>query len=285
MSHSAGQLENQVVLITGGASGLGRAIVDRFVREGASVGVLDQSADTLKTVAEKHNDQVVTIRGDVRSSEKNLEAVERCVERFGRLDCAIANAGIWDYSLPLVDHEVDRLDAAFDEIFQVNVKGPLLLAKAALPALVRSEGSFLVTISNAGFYPNGGGPLYTASKHALVGLVRQLAFEFAPSVRVNGVAPGGIDTDLRGPVALGMDQTSIGSLKLSDHAESFVPIGRMPTAEEYAGAYVFFASRKDAAPATGAVLNFDGGLGIRGLGPSPSGGRGLRERFMDEQKD
>lgn len=284
MSSAKGQLEDQVVLVTGGARGLGRAIVDRFVLEGASIGVLDQSADALKDVAKKHGSKVVTICGDVRTSESNLEAVELCVERFKRLDCAIANAGIWDYSLALVDHEFERLDAAFDEIFQVNVKGPLLLAKAALPELVRSEGSFLVTISNAGFYPNGGGPLYTASKHALVGLVRQLAFEFAPAVRVNGVAPGGIDTDLRGPVALGMDQTSIGSLKLSEHAEHFVPIGRMPTADEYAGAYVFFASRKDAAPATGAVLNFDGGLGVRGLGPSPAGGRGLRERFQGDQE-
>lgn len=285
MSNAEGRLQGQVVLVTGGASGLGRAIVDRFVSEGASVSVLDRSEEALKGVAQQHGPRVLTILGDVRSSESNLESVDLSVTRFGRLDCAIANAGIWDYSLPLVDHELGSLDAAFDEVLQVNVKGPLLLAKAALPALVRSEGSFLVTISNAGFYPNGGGPLYTASKHALVGLVRQLAFEFAPTVRVNGVAPGGIDTDLRGPVSLGMDQTSIGSLNLPEHAESWVPIGRMPSADEYAGAYVFFASRKDAAPATGAVLNFDGGLGVRGLGPTPAGGLGLRERFLSEQEN
>jgi len=129
MSSAKGQLEDQVVLVTGGARGLGRAIVDRFVLEGASIGVLDQSADALKDVAKKHGSKVVTICGDVRTSESNLEAVELCVERFKRLDCAIANAGIWDYSLALVDHEFERLDAAFDEIFQVNVKGRCCLPK------------------------------------------------------------------------------------------------------------------------------------------------------------
>ena len=170
---------------------------------------------------------------------------------------------------------------AFDELMAINVKGPMLLAKAALPSLVRSEGSLLVTISNAGFYPDGGGILYTASKHALVGLVRQLAFELAPVVRVNGIAPGGIDTDLRGPSSLGMDQVSIHGLNLPSHAQSFVPIGRLPSAEEYAWAYVFLSSRTEAAPATGAVLNFDGGLGMRGL-MQVRGGGDLRARFAGE---
>ena len=111
-----------------------------------------------------------------------------------------------------------------------------------------------------------------------MGLVRQLGFEFAPSVRVNGVAPGGIDTDLRGPSSLGMDEVSIHKIDLPSHAASFVPIGRLPSAEEYAWAYVFFASRREAAPATGSVLNFDGGLGVQGF-TSVNGGSDLRERF------
>src|SRR3546814_13245073 len=94
------------------------------------------------------------------------------------------------------------LPISCDELFGVNVKGYVLLAKASLPALVRSGGSLVYTVSNAGFDPAGGGVLYTASKHAVVGLIRQLAFEFAPPVRVNGVAPGPIDTALR-------DRTSV----------------------------------------------------------------------------
>jgi len=273
-----GRLEGQVSLITGGASGLGRAIVNCFIDEGAHVAVLDRSKEGLEILAKHHGERITGITGDVRSLADNQQAVRHCVEAFGRLDCAIANAGIWDYSMHIADLPEEKLDAAFDEVLGINLKGPILLAKAAVPHLVRSKGTFLVTISNAGFYPNGGGVLYTSSKHALVGLVRQLAFELAPCVRVNGVAPGGIHTDLRGPTSLGMDSTSIGSLDMPSRLGPLLPIGRLPTPEEYAAAYVFFASRVESAPATGAVLNFDGGIGVRGFA-SPSGGADLTARF------
>jgi cis-2,3-dihydrobiphenyl-2,3-diol dehydrogenase len=276
----AGRLEGEVALVTGGASGLGRAIVDRFVAEGARVAVLDRSAERLDALRREHGERVAVTRGDVRDVEANERAVSDCVAAFAKLDCAIANAGIWDYSRPLVDLDPNALAAGFDELLAVNAKGPVLLARAALPALVRSSGSFLVTISNAGFYPDGGGALYTMSKHALVGLVRQLAFEWAPAVRVNGIAPGPIETDLRGPEALGLADTSIRSVDLGKHATAFVPLGRVPTPAEYASAYVFFAARDGATPATGSILNVDGGLGARGLS-RVSGGAKLRSRFQD----
>ena len=279
-----GRLTGETALVTGGASGLGRAIVDRFIAEGARVAVLDRSEERLQKLRADHPEASLGCHGDVRSLADNLAAVARCCEAFGKLDCAIGNAGLWDYSTALVDIPEDRIDEAFDEIFQVNVKGYLLLAKAAAPALVRSEGSLIFTISNAGFYPSGGGPLYTASKHAAVGLVRELAYELAPYVRVNGVAPGGIDTDLRGPAALGLADRSIASLKLGESAHLFVPIGRLPTPQEYSGAYVMFASRSDGAPATGAVLNYDGGLGVRGFARTSAGGE-LKARFAGAQEE
>jgi cis-1,2-dihydrobenzene-1,2-diol/chlorobenzene dihydrodiol dehydrogenase len=275
----AGRLDGEVALVTGGASGLGRAIVERFVAEGARVGVLDRSAEGLDVVRREHRERVVVTQGDVRDVDANERAVSACVDAFGKLDCAIANAGIWDYSRLLVDLDPNTLAAGFDEVMSVNAKGPVLLARASLPALVRSSGSFLVTISNAGFYPDGGGALYTMSKHALVGLVRQLAFEWAPAVRVNGIAPGPIETDLRGPASLGLDERPISSLRLAEQATSFVPLGRVPTPEEYASAYVFFAARGEAAPATGSILNLDGGLGVRGLSRLSRGGD-LRSRFQ-----
>jgi cis-2,3-dihydrobiphenyl-2,3-diol dehydrogenase len=274
------RLSGEVALITGGGSGLGRAIVDRFAAEGAKVVVLDKSRDRLSELAAAYGDEVVGVEGDVRSLEDNLAAVKAAETRFGKLDCAIGNAGLWDYSTALVDLPPDRIHAAFDELFHVNVLGYLLLARAAAAALVRSRGMLLFTVSNAGFYPGGGGPLYTASKHAVVGMIRQLAYELAPSVRVNGVAPGGIDTDLRGLSALGEASRSISSLKLADTAASYVPIGRLPTAAEYTGAYVFFATRGDTVPSTGSVLNYDGGLGVRGFS-GPSAGGGLARRFAE----
>lgn len=273
------RLSDQCVLITGGASGLGEALVARFLAEGARVGVLDRSATGCEALQARHGDRVVCTVGDVRAYHDNARAVQACLDRFGKLDAAIGNAGIWDYSVPLVDLAPEQLSEGFDELFQINVLGYLMLAKAALKPLVQSRGSLTFTVSNAGFLPAGGGVLYTATKHAVVGLIRQLAYEFAPYVRVNGVAPGAIATQLSGPQSLGMQDRTFPGRKMQDRAQQFVPIGRMPSPAEYAGAYVLFASREDNVPATGAVLNHDGGFGIRGLGPVPRGGDDLLEQL------
>jgi len=268
-----GRLDREVVAITGGASGLGRAVVERFVEEGARLVVLDRSADRLAALAQAYPGAVETVTGDVRSLADNQRAVDTAVARFGRLDCAIGNAGIWDYSVSLDNMAPERIDAAFDEIFHVDVKGYLHLAKASLPALVRSSGALIFTVSNAGFDPGGGGPLYTAAKHAVVGLIRQLAYELAPAVRVNGVAPGPIETDLRGAGALGQADRSISSLDLAAVAGPSVPIGRVPAPADYAGAFVFLASRRDNLAATGGVVSLDAGIAVRGLGRTAGGGK------------
>ncbi|MRE27212.1 SDR family NAD(P)-dependent oxidoreductase, partial [Klebsiella quasipneumoniae] len=104
----------------------------------------------------------------------------------------IGNAGIWDHNASLVNTPAETLETGFHELFNVNVLGYLLGAKACAPALIASEGSMIFTLSNAAWYPGGGGPLYTASKHAATGLIRQLAYELAPKVRVNGVGPCGM---------------------------------------------------------------------------------------------
>lgn len=275
------KLQDEVVFITGGASGLGRALVDRFVKEGAKVAVFDKSPDRVRQLEQEHGKAVVSIAGDVRSLEDLKRAATQCVDTFGKIDVLIPNAGIWDYNMPLVDLPEDNIDKAFDELFQINVKGYILAAKACLPALVASRGSIICTISNAGFYPNGGGPLYTATKHAVVGLVRELAYELAPYVRVNGIGVGGMNTSLSGPGSLGMSDKSISEIPLGEMLESVLPIGRMPDVDEYTGAYVFFATRGDSAPATGALLNYDGGMGVRGLF-SVVGGNDLLDKLNIE---
>src|SRR4029077_16483381 len=118
------------------------------------------------------------------------------------------NAGVFDVYVPLAEFSEERLSAAFDELFGVNVKGCFFGAKAALPELQKTRGSMVFTASVAGLNSGGGGALYTASKHAVVGLIRQLAVELGPEVRVNGVAPGGTLTDLRGLQTLGNDDRS-----------------------------------------------------------------------------
>jgi 2,3-dihydroxy-2,3-dihydrophenylpropionate dehydrogenase len=196
----------------------------------------------------------------------NERAVAATLAAFGRLDTFLGNAAIWDYGMSLIDLPPDRVDAAFDELFAVNVKGYLLGAKAAVGPLLQSRGSIIFTLSNAGFYPGGGGPLYTASKHAGVGVVRQLAYELAPKVRVNAVAPGGMATDLRGPAALGMQDRSISALRAAgEDRRRLTPLQVDPEPGDYAAHYVLLAARAESPTVTGAIINCDGGLGVRGI--------------------
>lgn len=251
-----GWLENTSVLVTGGGSGMGRAIVERFVEEGARVTVFDRSAEKLADVAEKYGDSVRTVRGDVTSAADNAAAVETAVGAFGGLDVFIGNAGVWDFSRSLMDSSPDDLAKGFDELFAVNVKGYLLGARASAEALREARGSMIFTLSNASFYPGGGGPLYTASKHAGAGLVKQLAFELSPEIRVNGVAPGGMATDLRGPDSLGLGDTKItDALPLRELMINHSALQREITAADYTGTYVLLGSRRNSASVTGTVFD------------------------------
>ncbi|MGA7870535.1 MAG: 3-(cis-5,6-dihydroxycyclohexa-1,3-dien-1-yl)propanoate dehydrogenase [Candidatus Binatus sp.] len=269
-----GWLENKVALVTGGASGLGRAIVERFVQEGARVGILDRARDRSEDLAKRLGDEVLAIVGEVTVLADNHRAVAETVARFGRLDCFVGNAGIWDFGMSLAALPEDRIDKAFDELFGVNVKGYMLGAKAAYRELAKTRGSIIFTVSNAGFYPCGGGPLYTASKHAVVGLIRQLAYELAPKIRVNGVAPGAIPTDLRGPRSLDMGEQSIAAVPLKEMAERGIPLGKLPEPRDYTGSYVLLASGENSSTATGGVIICEGGIGIRGF-VDAAGGRDL----------
>ncbi len=269
-----GWLDGRVALVTGGASGLGRAIVSRFIEEGARVGVLDRSKEGNERLKAEFADSMEATAGDVTSIDDNRRAVATTASKFGRLDCFVGNAGIWDYSLPLVKIPDDKLGEAFDELFGVNVKGYMLGAKAAVPELLKTRGNMIFTVSNAGFYVGGGGPLYTASKHAVVGLIRQLAYELAPKIRVNGVAPGAIPSDIRGPKALGMAERSISSIPLADFVAKFIPLGKLPQPRDYTGPYVLLASGENSPTATGSIINCDGGMGVRGFA-KPTGGSDL----------
>lgn len=262
-----GWLEGSVALITGGGSGLGRALVERFIAEGARVGVLETHKQRAEELVGQFGDKVTVTVGSVVDPQANRDAVQQTVARFGRLDTFIANAGIFDFFQPLAKYEkAEQLAAAFDELTAVNVKGGLLGAHAALPQLIKSRGSIIFTISNAGFYAGGGGPIYTASKHALVGLVKQLAHELAPKVRVNGVAPGGMKTQLSGLASTGTAQQSLSQIDTLDSLLiDNTPLRVSPKPSQYCAPYVLLASAENSAPTTGAIINTDGGFGARGI--------------------
>jgi 2,3-dihydroxy-2,3-dihydrophenylpropionate dehydrogenase/cis-2,3-dihydrobiphenyl-2,3-diol dehydrogenase len=259
-----GWLDATVALVTGGGSGLGRAIVDRYVAEGARVGVLELDPDKAARLASDFREAVSVTVGDATSFADNERAVGEAGSAFGRLDVFVGNAGVWDFSTPVDRLPPDAIDAAFDEVFHLNVKAYLLGAMASVSQLRASKGSMIFTVSNAGFWPGGGGPLYVASKHAVMGLVKQLAYELAPDVRVNGVAPGGMATDLRGPHALGLAGISFNSMPVDRLMERLSPLQRPIAPSDYTGHYVLLASRENAATTTGSVHNCDGGIGVWG---------------------
>lgn len=257
-------LDNNVTLITGGGSGLGRAIVSRFVQEGAKVAVLERSKDKAAQLEADFGEAVRVTVGDVTVPEDNAAAVAATLDAFGRLDTFIGNAGLWDFGKSLLELPLDSLGTSFDELYSVNVKGYLLGARASVDALRASQGSMIFTLSNAAFHAGGGGPLYVSSKHAIVGLIAQLAWELENEVRVNGVAPGAMATDLRGLPSLGQDQTSFSVLIDSmGGTEGFAKmIGKsfFPSPDDYVMGYVLLASG-ESRMTNGAILQMHGMLG------------------------
>lgn len=260
-----GWLQNQVVLITGGGSGLGLALVERFLNEGAHVAVLQRSQSKVDELIERYDGKVVAIAGDVAKYEDNVRAVQATVERFGRLDCFIANAGIWDHYADIKKLTGEQLDKLFDEILAINTKGCLLGVKAALDELIKTGGSVILTLSNSALYSSGGGPVYTASKHAGVGLVKELAFELAPKIRVNAVAPSAMNVNIKGSATLGQQNVGLLDARNMGEIAQGMPLKFLPEAEEMTGSYVLLASRENNRPLSGVIINADCGLGIRGL--------------------
>ena len=253
-----GTLDNKVALVTGGGSGLGRAIVQRFVADGARVGVLElssQRADELERAYDK--DQVCVTVGDVTSAADNARAVAEVTGSFGRLDVFVGNAGIYDNRATLEQLPPDKLGDAFDELFGVNVKGYMLGARAALDELRKSRGTILFTASISAYAPGFGGALYITAKHAIVGLTKQLALELAPEICVNAIAPGYVPTRLTGLKTLGQGQSGTGPSK------ERLPLEHIPSPDDYAPFYALLAS--DAGRiASGAVFPLDHGLAVTG---------------------
>lgn len=260
------RLEGKTALVTGGGSGIGRGVVDAFVAEGARVVVLELDPAKGEDLTGAHGDAVRVALGDATEIAANEAAVATAVAEFGRLDLVVCCAGVWDGSVSIADLPAEKLDEAFEELFALNVRSYLLAVKAALEPLTAARGSVILTLSNAAFHAGGGGPLYTASKFAVRGLVMQLASELAPEVAVNGVAPGGTLTPLRGLRSLDQQGMRLQELPgVEELIRTVTPLGVAPVPADHAAAYVFLADRAHAPAVTGSILRSDGGLDVRGL--------------------
>lgn len=256
-------LDDHVVLVTGGGSGLGLGIARYCLAQGAQVAIFEVVADKVAQLRDEFADRVLVVQGDVTRLDDLHACRDAIVERFGRLDALIGAQGIFDGNLPLAQMPEERLDALFDEVMAVNVKGYLLPARVFLGLLQASQGALVLTTSTAAYAADGGGAVYSASKGAIRSLVNQLAFEFAPQVRVNAVAPAGIaNSQLGGPQALGLQaqkQSDIPKDAFLSMFRSLSLLSELPTPEDHGPLYAFLASRSNRIM-TGQTVVADQGL-------------------------
>jgi len=262
-------LDGQVALVVGGAGGIGAGVVRRYLAEGASVVAADRNPQRLAELRAQTGDPpaLVCHAADAATWEGSVSMVDTAVAAFGGLDILVSCVGVYDFGVALTEIPPERLAAATQECFAVNVGSLLLNIRAALPQLRARAGRVVVTGSYSSFRPSGGGVLYVAAKHAVVGLVRQLAYELAPEVRINAVAPGVAQTVMSGLQAL--DQAPRDALLPGMEKE--LPLGRMPAPDDYGPVYALLGSASGTAAMTGSVVVVDSGLLAHGL-VSPTGG-------------
>ena len=234
--------DRKVAIVTGGNSGIGRATAVALAKEGVKVSIAARRAkegeETVRLVKEAGSEGIF-VKTDVANEDDVRSLVEETVKTYGRLDYAFNNAGIEETMTPLVE----QTSNVFDQIMNVNAKGVWLSMKYEIPQMIRTGGGAIVnTSSMAGLMGFPQTPIYVASKHAVLGLTKSAALEYAKSgIRINAVAPGGVETDLS-------KRTGV-----VEH-----PIGRIAYPEEIANAVVWLLSDK-ASFVLGHTLLVDGG--------------------------
>ena len=268
---AGGCLAGLHALVTGGGSGIGLAVARAYLAEGAQVTVLERSAARAEALRDRapgdgtapgaeSGSRMAVETGDTTDPADVARAVARATSPDGRLDILTACAGVFDFYAPVTGMSAPELSASFGEIFGINVLGTLLAVREAAPALRRANGCVTITLSTAAYHGGGGGVLYAASKSALRGVVRHLAAELAPEVRVNGVAPGGTGaTALSGLASLGHRQTAATVTGRDERIRAGTLLRVLPVPEDHAGAYLFLASAAAARVITGTVITSDGG--------------------------
>ncbi|RJP75889.1 MAG: SDR family oxidoreductase [Candidatus Zixiibacteriota bacterium] len=239
------RLQNKTAWITGAGQGIGEAVARRFAAEGANVALTDVNPETLEMVARDLGPNAAAFPADVTSKEQVAAAVKGILERFGRLDILIANAGVTRDGLALRMSE-----ANWDLVVDVSLKGTFLCCQAAMRPMMEAKSGRIVTTASVASLGNPGQVNYSAAKAGIIGLTRTLALELAPfGIQVNCVAPGAIDTPMLQAVKEPVREEML----------KRIPAKRFGQPEDVAAAHLFFCSDQ-AAYVTGQVLFVDGGL-------------------------
>ncbi|MAH22910.1 MAG: oxidoreductase [Gammaproteobacteria bacterium] len=249
------RLEDKIAVITGGAGGIGEAAAARFLEEGASVLLVDLDAGALAEVAARLGSNRVSYHvGDVTKAADNQAMIDTATERYGGVDIFLANAGIEGDVVSLLDYPEQR----FDELMAINVKGPFLGLRAAIPAMrLRGGGSVIITSSIAGLTGAPRLAPYATSKHAVIGLMRSAAKEFAPEgIRVNTVNPSPVNTRMMRSIEQGISPDE--PEEAMQTMAAGIPMQRYAEPRDIANIMLFLAS-DESAFITGSVYMADGG--------------------------
>jgi NAD(P)-dependent dehydrogenase (short-subunit alcohol dehydrogenase family) len=245
-------MSTQVVLITGGLTGIGRAAAVAFAKSGAKVvvaGRRDEAGEALAEELRSLGAEAEFIKADVRKEDEVRSMVDQTIARFGRLDVAVNNAATEGQVGPITDQTAESFAATFD----TNVLGVVLSMKHEVRAMqAQGSGSIINVSSTYGHRGAAYASIYVGAKHAVEGITKSVALELAKSgIRVNAVAPGPTDT--------GMLTRFTGTAENKAALVKKVPLDRLGLSEEVADGIVFIAS-DGAKWITGAVLNVDGGM-------------------------
>ena len=249
------RLQDKVAIITGGAGEIGMACAQLFIEHGAKLVLCGRNLEALQDAQQAlASDKVAVFAGDVTCEEDNRALVEFTMERFQRLDIFFANAGIEGVFAPISEYPLD----VFQKTLAVNVVGPFLGIKHALPAMSKTGGGSIIVCSSAAGMQGGAGICgYNTSKHAVTGLVRSAARDAAPfKVRVNSVNPGPLESKMMSALERG------GSPQAPEKARALMlrkgPMARYGTLSEVAQMVLFLAS-DESSYCTGALFPVDGG--------------------------
>lgn len=244
------KLKNKVAVITGANSGIGLATAKLFLKEGAKVVLSGRRQEALEDVAKDLTGNFITVVADVAKPTDNVKLIKVAKEKYGSIDVLFLNAGI---APPVSATDISELH--YDEIFNINVKGPILTVKEALP-VINDGGSILFTTSIVNQKGFDGFGVYSASKGAVRSYARVLASEVkSRGIRVNSIAPGPIETPIFGKMGLPQDVIE----GLGKEFGEQIPLGRFGKPEEIANTALFLAS-DDASFINGIEIEVDGGL-------------------------